>query len=209
MATDEESGSKRQYGLDRVLGFSDGVFAFAITLLVLDLVVPQLAKGAPATEVPGLLFQELQSFINYFLSFFIVGVWWNAHHSMFSRIKRSNGTLNWLNLLFLLWISLTPFFTKLLDSYGIIQFTVVLYALEQAAAGGFLTLTWSYASTHQLEDKGLSESEKRRILTRVSIPPAVFLLSIGVSFVSPTAATFSWLLMIPPLFIVHRPRGKK
>jgi uncharacterized membrane protein len=74
LATYEESGSRRQYGLDRVLGFSDGVFAFAITLLVLDLVVPQLAKGAPATEVPGLLFQELQSFINYFLSFFIVGV---------------------------------------------------------------------------------------------------------------------------------------
>ncbi len=192
-----------------MLGFSDGVFAFAITLLVLDLVVPQLAKGAPATEVPGLLFQELQSFINYFLSFIIVGVWWNAHHRMFSHIRRSNSALNWLNLLFLLWISLTPFFTKLLDQYGNIQFTVVLYALEQAAAGGFLTLTWWYASTHHLEDERLSESEKGRILTRTSIAPAVFLLSIGVSFVSPTAATFFWLLMIPALFIADRPRWKK
>jgi uncharacterized membrane protein len=210
MAEDEESGARREYGLDRTLALSDGVFAFAITLLVLDLVVPDLAASASTQDIALALSQEAQRFVNYFVSFLVVGLWWHNHRRNFSYVRRSDSTLAWLNLFFLLWIALTPFFTNLLDQYGNIQFTVVLYALVQAAAGGFMTLIWWYASrNHLLIARNLKDSTIRYILRRNSVAPAVFLLSICLSFIMPPVTVpFSWLLMIPPLIVLQRRHQK-
>lgn len=210
MAEDEESGARREYGLDRTLALSDGVFAFAITLLVLDLVVPDLIAGASTQQIALALFQELQRFANYFVSFFVVGLWWHTHRRNFSHIRGSDSIMGWLNLFFLLWIALTPFFTKLLNQYGNIQFTVVLYALVQAAAGGFMTLMWWYAGrNHRLVAKNLKDSTIKYVLRRNSVAPLVFLLSVGLSFIMPPVTVpFSWLLMVPPLIILERRHRK-
>jgi uncharacterized membrane protein len=206
MAKDEESGARREYGLDRILALSDGVFAFAITLLVLDLAVPNLANGASTQDITLALFQEQQMFVNYFVSFLVVGLWWAVHRRSFSHIRDSDTILGWLNLFFLLWIALTPFFTKLLDIYGYIQLPVVLYALVQAAAGGFMTLIWWYASrNHRLIVRNLKDSTIRHVLMANSVPTTVFLLSVGLSFiVPPDTVRYSWLLMIPPLVLLGR-----
>jgi uncharacterized membrane protein len=204
MSEDEESGWRREYGLERTVALSDGVFAFAITLLVLDLVVPDLARGASTQEIMLALLQEQQMFVNYFVSFLVIGLWWTVHRGNFSRIKGSDFILGWLNLFFLLWIAVTPFFTKLLDIYGNIQFIVMLYAIVQAAAGGFMTLIWWYASrNHRLIAKNLKDSTVRHVLRTNSAAPAVFLLSVGLSFIiPPSTVRYSWLLMIPLLLIL-------
>jgi uncharacterized membrane protein len=204
--TEEDEPSKRgTYGIDRVLAISDGVFAFAITLLVLDLVVPVLPPGASSADLWQVLSKEYVSFFSYVLSFLIAGVWWNAHHRNFSSIRNSDSTLRWLNLLFLLWIALLPFFTKILDQYNTLQSAVVLYATDQAAAGIFTSLTWWYASrNHRLVDKNLKESEIRSRLIISVIAPLFFIISIGISFASPIIATYSWLAMFPVLFLTHR-----
>jgi uncharacterized membrane protein len=204
--TEEDESSKRSgYGLDRVLAISDGIFAFAVTLLVLDLFVPSLLPGASSADLWEALSKEHISFLNYLLSFFIAGVWWNAHHRNFGFIRNSDSTLRWLNLLFLLWIALLPFFTKILDQYGNLQIAVVLYATDQAAAGLFMALSWWYASkNHRLVDRNLKNSTIKFVLLLNVIAPFFFILSMGISFISPIIATYSWFGMIPVLILAHR-----
>jgi len=205
MTEEDESSGRSRYGLDRVLAISDGVFAFAITLLVLDLVVPVLSPGASSADLLQALSKEYVSFFSYLLSFLIAGLWWNAHNANFSRIRNCNSTLRWLNLLFLLWIALLPFFTKILDSYNTVQSAVVLYAVDQAAAGIFMSLMWWYATrNHRLVDRNLKKSTIRSRLLATIVTPIIFIVSMGISFASPTIATYSWFVIFPALFLTHR-----
>jgi uncharacterized membrane protein len=208
--TEEDETSKpSEHRIDRVLAISDGVFAFAVTLLVLDLAVPVLYPGSTSSDLLNALSREYVSFLNYLLSFFIAGIWWNAHHRNFERIRKSDSTLRWLNLLFLLWIALLPFFTKILDQYSTIQAAVVLYAADQTAAGIFLALGWWYASrNHRLIDPNMKKSEIRFVSLIHVIAPSFFVISMSVSVISPVAATQSWFVMLPVLFLAHRLHGR-
>lgn len=109
MAELDEFREAKQRGLNRLLALSDGVFAFALTLLVLDLVVPVFAPNQGVSVLPGLLAGELTGFFNYFLSFAMIAVWWNTHQRYFEYVKGYNGSLKALNLLTLLTITLIPF----------------------------------------------------------------------------------------------------
>jgi uncharacterized membrane protein len=205
MTEEDESSERIGHGLNRVLAISDGVFAFAVTLLVLDLTVPVLSPGASSADLWQALSKEYVSFLNYIISFFIAGLWWVAHNRNFRHIRKSDSTLRWLNLLFLLWIALLPFFTKILDQYNTLQIAVVLYATDQAAAGIFMTLSWWYASrNHRLVDKNLKISALRSRLLTDAVAPLFFIISMGISFIGPTIATYSWFAMFPVLVLAHR-----
>jgi uncharacterized membrane protein len=205
MTEEDESIRRRGYGLDRTLAISDGVFAFAVTLLVLDLIVPTLSPGASSIDLWNALSGEYISFLGFIFSFLIAGIWWNGHLRNFEHIRSSDSTLRWLNILFLIWIALLPFFTKILSQYSNLQLGVVLYAIDQASAGIFLTLTWLYASrNHRLIDKGMKESAIRFSTLRNAIAPIFFIGSMGISFLSPTIAVLSWYVMVPVLVIILR-----
>jgi putative solute:sodium symporter small subunit len=205
MSEEDESSKRRGYRLDRSLALSDGVFAFAVTLLVLDLVVPALSPGASSIDLWQGLTKEYISFINYILSFFIAAIWWNSHHRNYEHIRDSNTTLRMLNMLFLIWIALLPFFTKILDQYHSLQLSVALYATDQAAAGLFLTLIWLYASrNNRLIDKNMKKTAIRFSTIRNIITPIFFIISIGISFIDTNVASFSWYGLIPIFIIVLR-----
>jgi uncharacterized membrane protein len=205
MAEKDESDGRRRYSLDRVLAISDGVFAFAITLLVLDLFVPVLLPGATSADLGQALSKEYVSFVSYLLSFFIAGVWWNAHNRNFGFIRSADSTLRWLNLMFLVWIALLPFFTKILNQYGNLQLAVVLYAFDQAGAGLFMTLSWWYSSRkHRLIDKTLKDRTIKYITLRNAIPVLSFVISMGLSFFGAIVAFASWFAMIPALMLTRR-----
>jgi uncharacterized membrane protein len=205
MSEEDESSKRREYAVDRVLAISDGVFAFAITLLVLDLAVPVLSTGASSADLWQALSAEWVGFLSFLTSFFIAGVWWNAHNRNFQYIRDADSTLRWLNLVFLLWIALLPFFTKLLDQYNTLQIAVVLYSIDQTFAGVFMGLSWWYASrNHRLVDKNMKESVIRSRLLMNFVAPFFFIISISISFISPVIATYSWLAMLPVIFLMHR-----
>jgi uncharacterized membrane protein len=193
------------YGITRILALTDGVFAIAATLLVIELVVPTLSAGATSTDLWSALSGEFPMFLAYLLSFFILGVWWNAHHRHYGLIRDTDWTLRWLNLLMLLWIALLPFFTKILAEYGDLQVALALYSLDQAATGLFLTLSWIYASrNHRLIDKAVPEKTIRLTLIRSSTAPILFFVSIGVSFINPILTYISWLGLVPIIVILYR-----
>jgi uncharacterized membrane protein len=205
MADEEENRKRSGYRVDRVLALSDGVFAFAVTLLVLDLIVPVLSPSASSADLWQGLTKEYISFINYVLSFFIAAIWWNSHHRNFEHIRDSNTTLRMLNMFFLIWIATLPFFTKILDQYHGLQLSIVLYAIDQAAAGFCLTLIWLYASrNNHMIDREMKKTAIKFSTIRNIITPVFFLISIGLSFIDVNLASFSWYGLIPIFIIVLR-----
>ena len=203
MAEEDES-SRRRYNLDRIIAISDGVFAFAVTLLVLDLVVPVLSSGATSGDLGQALSKENASFVSYLLSFLIAGVWWNAHNRNFGFLRDADSRLRWLNLLFLIWIALLPFFTKILNQYANLQLGLVLYAFDQAGAGFFMTLSWWYSSrNHRLVDRTLKDRTIKYVTLRNAVAPLFFIISMGLSFFGPIVAFVSWFGMIPTLMLLR------
>jgi uncharacterized membrane protein len=137
-------------GLDRIIFFSDAVFAIVMTLLILDISVPDIPQASAAAELPARVLDLWPKFFSYALSFLVIGTYWMAHHGTFRYFLKYDRMLMWLNLLFLLSISFVPFPTALLGEYGEQQFAVVLYALSLAVPRLLLALVSWYATKRDL-----------------------------------------------------------
>jgi uncharacterized membrane protein len=210
----DEFRELKDRGLDRILALSDGVFAFALTLLVLDLVVPAFVPNQGISLLPSLLAGEWSGFVSYFLSFIMIAVWWNAHQRYFEYARGYDGRLKALNLSILLTITLMPFFTKLLDMWSADPFAVALYALDQGAAGTLLSLTWRHFTKNpKLIDGSLDEKTINRIQITATIPPVIFFLSIPLSYIgffffsTPLFGWVSWYATFPIVYFVRRKYG--
>ncbi len=173
-------------GNERIVGLSDGVFAIAITLLVLSLIVP---ASLPRGGLFGLLPVLLPKLVGHVITFAILGIYWVAHHNMFKYVHRHDRTLLWLNLLFLLFVAVMPFPTGLIAEYPNDRFAIVAYGTALALGGFSLELMWRYAThNHRLVAPGLDPDLIAFFHRRILVAPAVYLLAIGVSFVSINAA---------------------
>ncbi|MEI6293022.1 MAG: TMEM175 family protein [Methanomicrobiales archaeon] len=191
--------------LDRLIALSDGVFAFAVTLLALSLIVPTLSTGAHQNELATDLMGMLPTFLSYFVSFFVIASWWRGHHRVFTYIKRCNSTLISLNFYFLLCITIIPFLTNLIIQYGNFELATVLFAAMQVLTGVMLIIIWMYASrNHRLTDPHLSARVIKFNYSRELIVIAVFLISIPIAFFSTSLAQISWIALAPLASILQR-----
>jgi uncharacterized membrane protein len=105
----------------RIAALVDGIFAVAMTLLVLDLKLPEGTKMSNDPAVWRQLFELTGRFSTYALSFIVLGIFWIGHHSLFHFVRRVSRDMLWLNLLFLLFITLLPFSTNLLSGHSHLQ----------------------------------------------------------------------------------------
>src|SRR5579859_8018829 len=122
-----ERGGLDAYDVARLLALSDGIFAIAMTLLVLDLPVPQLVRAGNA-DLLSALDGLRANFASFVLSFSIVGLNWLNHHRLFRGVARIDPPLMQLNLVQLLLICFVPFTAALLSGYGDLRAAVALYA---------------------------------------------------------------------------------
>lgn len=107
---------KRTYSLERLYGLSDGVYAFALTLLVLDLKAPEI-PGVTNSELAADLLQQVPNFIAYIISFLIIAFFWIIHHRILHSVTKCDERALMLNLLHLLFVSLTPYVASLIGHY--------------------------------------------------------------------------------------------
>jgi TMEM175 potassium channel family protein len=156
----------------RIEAFSDGVFAIAITLLVLEIKVPQLHSDATGNThgLGAALLNLYPSYFGYVFSFLMIGIYWANHHYIFSLYKRSDHVFVLLNVFFLMCISFLPFPTAVLAEYITDpqqrQTSISLYALGLFLPAFSWLLMWLYASrNHRLLDKKL-DNEFIGYLTR-------------------------------------------
>ncbi len=115
---------------DRLRALADGVFVIVMTLLVLELSVPVVKGTSLNTELTHKLLEMWPEFFIYGLSFLILGVFWLIHHSLFSAVVRYETTLVWLNIAFLMFVSLIPFSTSLIGKNGFIKVTALIYGIN-------------------------------------------------------------------------------
>jgi uncharacterized membrane protein len=207
---DEDSGwrslgqSRNRQELNRLLALSDGVFAIAITLLVLQLTVPEVSGGALAGELTAQLFAAIPKVVTYAIGFAVIALFWVGHRRTFLVIVKTDGVLTVLNLAFLLCIAFMPYPISILGLYGNTAVAVVFYTLTLALAGTVNLVMWLYAAIdHRLIDPGVSSRVIVHHALRAATAPVVFLLSIPVASWSPTAAEVSWASIMVLMLVLR------
>ncbi|MBC9911410.1 TMEM175 family protein [Chitinophaga varians] len=154
----------------RIEAVSDGIFAVAMTLLVLEIKVPGVEGKLTENELAKVFFAQLPRFLVYFLSFMTAGIFWVGQSAQFAYIEKSDRNLNWISLLFLLFVSLLPFSTAFLSDYTDYKFAILVYWVNILMLGVCLYINWSYAMKHGFvqtegDKEVISSAIKRRIVT--------------------------------------------
>ena len=199
-----ELATTKAHGLpkNRLETLVDGVFAIAMTILVLEL-------RAPQTLGPGGLAQGLvdlgSRFATFLISFIVLGVYWFAHHQVFHFVLRVNRTLVWLNILFLMGIAFVPFAASVMGAYTNDAIALSLYGgvLGLLAALGYL-IWWYISGDRGLIEPGLDPALVHKVRVWLAIGPVITPVAIAVSFVSTTVALLIYLTL-PVVFIFFNP----
>jgi uncharacterized membrane protein len=208
LAADEQEREASAVGLERIVFFSDAVFAIGITLLVLDIHIPE--RGAvSAADLPAQVLELWPRVAAYILSFLVVGLFWMAHHRIFHYIRRFDTRLIWLNLLFLMTIAFLPVPTALLAAYGDQPISAMVYAGVVTLAAVLELAFWSYASAgHRLIDPTLDPVTIRVTSYRALLTIIVFGASIVLAYFSPFLAELAWTLTLFVRGAVNRLVGR-
>jgi uncharacterized membrane protein len=182
----------------RTVAFTDGLFAIAITLLVVSLAVPTLSDAASVGELADKLNDDSSKFVSFAISFAVIGRYWLAHHAYFSALSKIDRGLIALNLLYL------AFPTALLGAYFENPLSITIYAVNLAIVSGMEVVLFSYAQNHDLLESKLPRDVYRYGAAMSLAPVVFFLLSIPVAFLSTTVAACMWFLGIPLSAIAQR-----
>ncbi len=182
------------HGTERLAAFSDGVFAIAITLLVLPLTEAEIHAETLAADLAALVPKAL----TFALSFAVIGRFWLLHHGDLRHITRTDDPLLVLNLVFLFTIAFMPFPTALLGETSDSAAAAILYAATIMAASLASTAMWWYCARRGLLDAEQARPQQVRAnLAGGLAAAAAFVPSIPLALVSPDWAKISWLLLIP------------
>jgi uncharacterized membrane protein len=200
----QDSKSENRLAIERLVFFSDAVFAIAITILVLDIRLPAGADAASSRELLLSLAGLWPKYLAFFISFWVIGLFWISHHRKFLYIERLDYQLVTLNLLTLMMIVFIPFPTAVMSEN--VSFTAnAFYALTMILASLSGLILWRHAArNHRLVDPNLD----RRLIWREASTPlasiAIFTLSIGVAALDTGLARICWVLVFPAHFFLRR-----
>ena len=206
MRTRHVVASAGELEFERVVFFSDAVFAIAITLLVINIRVPA-PPGSRATlaQFAHELAGQTGRILSWALSFYVVGRYWTNHHAMFRHIARFDRRLVGLNLLLLACIAFMPYATNVVGEWGGSGPGAAFYAACLAVAGLAQGAVWFHAARRgRLTASHVPPALANRYLLSLLQPPVVFLASIPVAFVSPLAAECLWGLNVVGWRVLRR-----
>ncbi len=188
-------------GTERIEYFSDAVMAIALTLLVLDLRLPEATPDAGLTEA---LLELWPNYLAYGLSFWIISINWLGHYRRFRVIERYDTRLIHINFIYLLLLVFVPFPTSVLSEHGAVLPAVLLYAGLVALLGLVQIWMWSHVRSAGLLSSKVDEGVYRLVRRNLAVAPIVFGLSMIVAFVSPVAAMVTWFLQWPVAILLAR-----
>ena len=177
----------------RVLAFSDGLFAIAMTLLVVGITVPTV----PERELGDALRERRPEILSFFISFAVVGYYWLAHHRLFAQLGRMTRRIMGLNLVYLGAIAFIPFPTALVGAYEDEPVAVIMYAIALAVASLIESVMFWVARRDGALRVEIPDDVFRYGMVASLLPVGVFAISIPIALVNPSMALFSWLLVWP------------
>ncbi len=183
-------------GLERAVFFSDAVIAIAMTLLALDLEVPDTGSSADTWRSLGQHWHD--SYFPFLLSFVVIATFWFSHHQFFGKVRRLGGRMIQVNMVFLLMMVLLPFVTRVLGAPGDADAGPVLYASVLALTCFALAFMGWTGSRYDLMRRGFGDN--REMVVGLSLTGLVFLVSIPIAFWNTSVAEWSWLVLS---YLVH------
>ncbi len=199
MAEAGHSANKLHFQLDRISFFTDGVFAIAITLLVIEFKVPVI-EHATDHALWDSLKEMAWKLLGFIISFCIVGYYWSVHHRIFGYVEKYTTRLIWLNLLFLFSVVLLPFTSGLLGEYAAdseLHLPYAVYVINICLTATMNAILWFYLTNHNL-DIFTHKISKERVLLGfyfTLVVPVIFLISLGLVFINPTIGRLVPLLI--------------
>ena len=204
---------KKEFQLERLILFSDAVFAIAITLLVIEIKIPEIHEK-PVTENAVLhkLAELIPKFVGFLVSFLLIGQYWIVHHRMFSFVINFTDRLIWLNILFLFAIALMPFSTGFYSEYvlrGVVT-PVIFYTANIALLGLANFLMWRYLSNQKNNlTENLTPALAKYFSLRALTVPVIFVIFSFVYLYYPMIAFFIPILIPFILRLIFNPMKKK
>ncbi|MEV4508374.1 TMEM175 family protein [Dactylosporangium sp. NPDC049525] len=184
---------------ERLTFFSDAVIAIAITLLALELPVPE---GATNHELLHSVAEDRGEYLAFLISFIVIGAHWSGHHRVFRYVETMGGKLSILTLLWLLMQVITPFATKVLNGDGAFQARFTFYAAVQVTAALLFMAMVLTIRRHGLFREGTPAGATTGALIASGALATAFLVSIPASFV--THYAYAWWVLVPVLSGVAR-----
>ena len=193
---------------NRVEAFTDGVLAIIITILVLELNMPEMPEGAHGSELLFILPELMPQLISYLVSFLVVAIYWVNHHSFFHRLSNTNHTLIWLNVHFLFWVSLIPFPTGHMGEHPFsITANVILASVFLMGSLSFKIMSSYSMFRGNICQDSLQYEEKKRIARIEWIGPILYVAAIGSAFFDTRISIL--LMIVTPLMYFIPAREKK
>ena len=187
------------FAKNRIEALADGIFAVAMTLLVLDVKLPGDEAFATSAELLARLLSLSHTFVVYFVSFVVLGMFWIAHHAQFHFIRYVDHTLLWLNLFFLFGITSVPFGTALLGDYHELRLPYIYFGGKMLILAALLIAQVVYLRARPaLATPSLSAEVARRITWRALVFAAIPLCSMAVVFYNIHFALYIYFLL--PVF---------
>lgn len=210
MTMDPEEGRRGQVtGLTkgRIEALTDGIFAFAMTLLVTTLDFPKPGGALPPLTPHEVMVAYFPGFFNYVLAFIILAGFWVGHHALFHHIHSIDRTLLWTNVLSLLFVALLPFSTDVVGDYPDVPLAAVIFEANLLAIGIFIFLIWNYATTdRRFVERDLDERTVRVHARRALIVPSVSAVGILLALLGFTWTTLVYIA-IPFFSMLMERRG--
>lgn len=204
---------KKEFQLERMILFSDAVFAIAITLLVIELKVPEIEKEQLSDDqLLSALIHMLPKFFGFIVSFLFIGIYWTVHHRLFGFVKNYTPKLVRLNLLFLFAVALMPFSTAFYSEYLMkhVLTPVIFYTANIILLGFFNLFMWRHiANPANKLSEGLSQADARYFSFRAILVPAIFTLIAFIYLVNPYIASAMPMLVPLIMRIVQKRHEKK
>ncbi len=196
---------RRGLAKNRIEALADGIFAVAMTLLVLDIKSPQNFTLETTGELVGYLLTLEHSFAMYAISFLVLAIFWIAHHVLFHFVRHVDRRLLWLNVTFLLLVTFVPFSTDLLGDHGHLPLPVVVYGVNLIALGALLDLQLRYLRTDpELASLDLTPIVAARMHGELKIYALIPIVSMAASAFSPRLGMYLYLLLVVPTFAPRR-----
>ncbi|NJK71558.1 MAG: DUF1211 domain-containing protein [Thermales bacterium] len=203
----------------RINSLTDGVFAIIMTLLVLDVKVPEFIFTPTSNQLSRAVWQLLPDMASFFISFVLLATYWMAHNYIFSSyIKKTDRLLNYLNMVFLMTVSFVPFSSHLLGSYPETNFAISFYAVNIIIIGTTLYILRQYLLNrpYLLQDS-IDSKDIIHGTVRIFLPPVFAAIAVVVSYfnipMSYILLTFPFVFNILPgglnyleYKLIHRPR---
>jgi len=207
---------RKEFQLERMILFSDAVFAIAITLLVIEIKIPEVHSTTEHPLKEEVIIQKLAElipkFIGFIVSFILIGQYWIVHHRMFSFVINFTDRLIWLNILFLFAIALMPFSTGFYSEYvlrGVVT-PVIFYTANIALLGLANFLMWRYLSNQKNNlTENLTPALAKYFSLRALTVPTIFVIFSFVYLYNPTIAFFIPMLIPFIMRLIFNPMKKK